>query len=448
MPEGLTYRSDVQGFGYQIRTRVRHGEPGYAWEENMRKSTRFGLSAALALAISATAGFAENVRIAFIDPLSGPFATTGTNGLAEWEFAADELVNKQGGVLGGTNFEIVSFDNKMSGKESLVQLQVAIDSGIRYIAQGNSSGIAHAITDAVNKHNRRNPDDRVLFLNYSAVDPALTNEKCNFWHFRFDANADIKMDALTDVIKGNDGIKKVYLIGQDYSFGKAVAAAAVRDLGAKRDDIEIVGNELHPIGKVKDFTPYARKIVASGADAVITGNWGSDMVGLGKAIIEAGFEGPIYTYYAANNGITRTFGADGKDRINLVAEGQLNPPVSDRMSAYVTAFKAKYPDKDITQARIANATEMLAKAIEAAGSATDVVAVANALEGMEHDSLWGGKVFMRPADHQAIQNVHIMVQTDDGITFDSDNSGYGLLTTSTVEMAGMDSPTTCEMKRP
>lgn len=414
----------------------------------MLKTTRFSVAAALALSVSATAAFAENIKIAFIDPLSGPFATTGTNGLAEYEYAVDQLVNQKGGVLGGTKMEVVSFDNQMSGKESLIQLQVAIDQGIRFIAQGNSSGIAHAITDAVNKHNSRNPENRVLFLNYSAVDPALTNEKCNFWHFRFDANADIKMDALTNVMAANDAIKKVYLIGQDYSFGKAVAAAAERDLNGKRPDIEIVGNELHPIGKVKDFTPYARKIVASGADAVITGNWGSDMVGLGKSIIEAGFTGPIYTYYAASNGITRTFGDAGIGKIYLVAEGALNPAASDRASAYVEGFEAKYPDHDITQARIANVVEMLAKAIDKAGSADDVVKVAMALEGMEHDSIWGGKVFMRPSDHQAIQDVHIQAHTNQNIKHALDNSEFGLVVESTVAMAAMDAPNTCEMVRP
>ena len=414
----------------------------------MKNIRKFGAVSALSLIIGASAAFAENIKIAFVDPLSGPFATTGTNGAAEWTFAADELVNKAGGVLGGRNFEVVTFDNKMSGKETLIQVQVAIDQGIRFIAQGNSSGIAAAITDAVNKHNKRNPDDRVLFLNYSAVDPALTNEKCNFWHFRFDANADIKMDALTDVMAKDKNLSKVYLIGQDYSFGKAVAAAAERDISKKRPDVEIVGNELHPIGKVKDFTPYARKIVASGADSVITGNWGSDMVGLGKAIIEAGFEGQIYTYYAASNGITRTFGEAGKGHLNLVHEGRLNPPVSDRASAYIDAFEAKYPDHDISQARIANAVEMLAKAIEVAGTADDVVPIALALEGMEHDSIWGGKVFMRPEDHQAIQDVHIGAHTDENIRHPLDNSAFGLSDDVTVEMAAMDSPTTCEMKRP
>ena len=297
------------------------------------KTTALALGVAAVSAVSALAAAHGPVKIAFIDPLSGPFATTGTNGLAEWNYAADVLVNQEGGVLGGKPFEIVAFDNKISPKESLIQLQVAIDQGIKYIAQGNSSGVANALTDAINKHNRRNPDNRVLFLNYSAVDPALTNDKCNYWHFRWDANADIKMDALTDVMAGQDDLSKVYLIGQDYSFGKAVAAAAVKYLGEKRGDVEIVGNELHPIGKVKDFTPYARKIMASGAQAVITGNWGSDMVGLGKAIIDAGFQGQIYTYYAASNGITKNFGADGKGVINLVAEGALNPPAADRVDA-------------------------------------------------------------------------------------------------------------------
>lgn len=414
----------------------------------MRKSIKLGLGAALALSVSASAVLAENIKIAFIDPLSGPFATTGTNGLAEYHYAADTLVNAKGGVLGGQMFEIVGFDNKMSGQESLIQLQVAIDQGIRYIAQGNSSGIAHALTEAVEKHNRRNPDSRVLFLNYSAVDPALTNEKCNFWHFRFDANADIKMDALTDVMAQDADLKKVYLIGQDYSFGKAVAASAEANLAAKRPDIEIVGNELHPIGKVKDFTPYARKIVASGADAVITGNWGSDMVGLGKAIIEAGFEGPIYTYYGASNGITRTFGEAGKGSIFLVSEGAINPPRHDGVKAYVDGFEAKYPDHDIAQPRVANVISMLAQAIDKAGTATDVVEVAKALEGMEADNVWGGKIFMRPQDHQAIQDVYVQVHTDKDISFPLDNSPYGMYAETMVEMASADMDTTCKMKRP
>ncbi|WP_121065208.1 branched-chain amino acid ABC transporter substrate-binding protein [Chachezhania antarctica] len=414
----------------------------------MHNTVRYGLGAALAMSVSATALFADTVKIAFIDPLSGPFAATGTNGLNQFQFAAETLVNDKGGVLDGDTFEVLGFDNKISPKESLIQLQVAIDQGVRYVVQGNSSGVANALTDAIDKHNRRNPDSQVLFLNYSAVDPALTNEKCNFWHFRFDGHADMKMDALTDVIAQDDSIKKVYVIGQDYSFGKAVGSAAQSMLAEKRPDIEIVGNELHPIGKVKDFTPYARKIQASEADAVITGNWGADMYGLGKSILDNGFEGPIYTYYAAADGMTAAFGEAGKDSIRLISEGAQNPPPTPQAAEYIEAFKAKYPDGNVSQSRITNTIEMLAKAIEEAGTATDVQKVAAALEGMEHETMWGGTVYMRPEDHQAIQNMHVFVHTNDDITYDYDNSGYGMLTESTIENAGADTPTTCDMKRP
>ena len=361
-------------------------------------------------------------------------------------YAAEKLVNEKGGVLGGKKMEIVALDNKMDGKESLVQVQVAIDQGIRFIAQGNSSGIANAITDMVKKHNKRNPDKQVIFLNYSAVDPALTNDKCQFWHFRFDANADIKMDVITDVIAATPGIKKMYLIGQDYSFGKAVAAAAEKYL-AQKTTIEIVGNELHPIGKVKDFTPYARKIIASGADAIITGNWGADMVNLGRSVKESGFDGPVYCYYCATAGITKTFGATGKGMLNHVGEGKLNP-VNPALAAYNAGLKAKYPNADMSQPRITNAVQMVAKAINEAGSATDMKAIAYALEGMEFENeLLQTKVVMRASDHQAIQNVHVGAHTDD-VDIDFDNSGYGIKVYKSVEMASMDSPTTCKMKRP
>lgn len=414
----------------------------------MKKTMKLGAVSALSLIIGASAAFAENIKVAFIDPLSGPFASTGTNGLHQFEFAADYMVNQNGGLLGGTQMEVVGFDNKISPKESLIQLQVAIDQGIRFIVQGNSSGVANALTEAVDKHNRRNPDSRVLFLNYAAVDPALTNDKCNFWHFRFDAHADMKMDAVTDSITADSAIDKVYVIGQDYSFGKAVSAAANKYLGEKSETIEIVGDELHPIGKVKDFTPYSRKIVASEANAVITGNWGADMLGLGKSIVENGYTGPIYTYYAAGSGITAAFGETGKGVIRLVGEGQVNPPVSDAASAYVDAFKAKYPDGNVDQTRISNTIGMLAKAIEAAGTADDVVAVANALSGMEYDAIFGGKVMMRPQDHQAIQDLHIFEHTNEDVTYPFDGSEYGVRVLKTIPMASANIETTCQMKAP
>jgi len=222
------------------------------------------------LAASFPTAAQQAVRMAYVDPLSGAFANTGEHGLKHFQFTADEINRK--GLAGAFKVEIVGFDNRVSPQETLNQLKKIIDGGIRYVIQGQSSAVALALGDAIEKHNERNPGREILYLNYAAVDPDLTNSKCSYWHFRFDANSDMKMEALTTFLAQNKDIKKVYLINQNYSFGQAVARAAKADLARKRPDIQIVGEDLHPLGQVKDFAPYVAKMKAAGADTVITGN--------------------------------------------------------------------------------------------------------------------------------------------------------------------------------
>ena len=411
----------------------------------LSRMPRVLLAMAAAGTISTAALAEDTIKIGFIDPLSGPFAATGTNGLKQTQFAVDTLINADPPL--GMKFEVIPYDNQISPKESLLQLKKAIGDGVHYIMQGNSSGVANALTEAVAKNNSRNPDHQILYMNYSAVDPALTNEKCNFWHFRFDANADMKMNALSDFIVSQPQIKKIYIIGQDYSFGKAVAAAANKFLGEKSQSIEVVGDELHPIGKVKDFAPYVTKIKDSGADAIITGNWGADMLNLAKAVNQAGLDIPIYTYYAAYDGITAALGEGGKDQIYLIHEGHVNPAPTEELREYHKAYKVKYPESDLTQGRIINALQMLAEAMRKAGS-VEPGAVARALEGMEFTAINGDKLMMRPDDHQLIQPIQISVHTDEDIEFDGDNSGYGLKTVTSIPAEDTVMETSCQMDRP
>src|SRR3978361_325568 len=259
------------------------------------------MAAALTLPMFGGAAMAqETLKIGYIDPLSGGGASVGEVGLKTFQFLADE-VNVKGGIL-GKKVEIIPLDNKTNPQESLIQAQKAIDSGVRYLTQGNGSAVGGALTDFVTKFNERNPGKEVLYFNYAAVDPVLTNEKCSFWHFRWDANSDIKMEALTNYMKTVPAIKKVYLITQDYSFGQSVRTQARAMLKEKRSDIQIVGDELHPLLKITDFAPYVAKIKASGADTVITGNWGQDIALLLKAAADAGLQVDWYTYYAGGAG--------------------------------------------------------------------------------------------------------------------------------------------------
>lgn len=409
-------------------------------------------TAALAAAVSfiaVSAATADDIKMAFIDPLSGPFGPSGEAAYTSFLLEA-EHINAAGGV-NGDMIEVTGYDNKINPKESLVQLQKAIDDGARYIFQGNGSSVAAALIDAVSKHNKRNPGDEVVFFNYAAVTPAFTNEACSFWHFRFDAHVDMKMAAITDYIKGQDEIKKVYLIGQDYVFGQAVAAAAESMLKEKRPDVEVVGNELHPLGKVKDFTPYIQKIISSGADAVITGNWGADMQLLMKAAAESGSDVPYLTFYGGSKGAVAALAEGAVDRLYQVTEGITNLETSDEQNALVEEYKERFPDYDYYYHRAHNAMRMFKAAAEKAGSA-EPIAVAMAMEGLTIDEAYGGQVTMRASDHQAQQNLYISTVAPVGgdVKYGVDNVEYGwkLVEGGSIDAASAEQPTTCEMERP
>lgn len=398
--------------------------------------------------IAAPAPAADPIRIAFIDPLSGPFANIGESELRHFRLVA-ELVNARGGIL-GRKVEIVPFDNKTSAQDSVLQLKAAIDQGIQYITQGNGSNVAHALVDTLEKHNKRNPDKAVLYLNYAAVDPALTNEKCTFFHFRFDADADMKMSALTDVIAESKAITKVYLLNQDYAFGQAVSRAARAMLTKKRPDIQIVGDDLHPLGKVKDFAPYVSKIAASGATAVISGNWGNDLALLVKASKEAGLKVDFYTYYGGVVGTPPAIGESGVGHVKTAGfwAPNVNTPHAGKM---VAAYRSRYPTApdDYWFNGPHNVLEMLAKAMERANS-VDPLPVARALETMKI-STDVGEIYMRADNHQLIQPLFVTTFAKlDGKTvkYDADKTGLGFRVDRKVEGKDTVMPTTCKMERP
>lgn len=392
-----------------------------------------------------SAASAETVKIAFIDPLSGPFAPVGQNQLKSFQLIAD--MANSAGQAGEHQIQVVGFDNKGSPQESLTQLKTVIDQGYRYITQGNGSGVGLALLDAINKHNERNPGKEVLYLNYAAIDPDMTNSKCSFWHFRFDANSDMKMEALTSYMAPDKSIKSVYIIGQNYAFGQAVSRAAKEYLARKRPDIKIAGDDLHPIGQVKDFSPYIAKIKASGADTVITGNWGADLALLIRAAKDADLKANFYTYYAITTGVPTAMGAAGADRVKIIGNWLANNETFNGKEV-VEAFKKKYND-DFYSAQPHSLIGMLSKAVKESKS-TDPVKVAFAMEGLKLQSLNGG-VMMAKQDHQLQQNLYVATWTKANgkdVKYDQENTGYGWKQDKRIDAYVANQPTSCQMKRP
>jgi branched-chain amino acid transport system substrate-binding protein len=396
--------------------------------------------------VCAGAAFAqsgETVKIAMIEGLSGPFGNVGQNQLKSWQFLSEQLNGSKN--VAGVKFEVVGFDSKGSPQEALNSFKAAVDQGFRYISQGNGSGAALALTDAVQKHNERNPGKEVVYLNYAAVDPALTNEKCNYWHFRLDADTSQKMEALTSFMKEQPKVKKVYLLNQNYSHGQQVSKYFKEGMAIKRPDSSIVGDDLVPLGQVKDFAPYVAKIKQSGADTIVTGNWGADLTLLVKALNDAGLKIPMYTYYAAVSGTPTVLASGGDSEVYQISYAHSN--YTGAMGKLTSDFQKKFGD-DFYTFSIYNGILLMSEAIAKAKS-TDPVKVAAAMSGLKFKG-FNGDSEMRKSDHQMQQGLYISKwqKVDTKNPYSVEKTGYTFAPIKYIESYVASTPTSCQMKRP
>ena len=404
-----------------------------------------GCLLACAILVPGFSAAADTIKLGLIDPLSGSFALDGRATMLTFR-ALIQDINAKGGILGGRQIELVTFDNKSSPQESILALKQVVSQGIRVILQGSGSHNAHALSEAITRHNAREPERSVLYLNYGAIDTALTNEKCSFWHFRFDANMDMKLAAMTTYMATQKEIHRAYLINQDYAAGQTASRVGKEMLARKRPDVSIAGDELHPIGKIMDFAPYISKIKASGADAVLSNNWGPDLNLLIKSASEAGLQATFYTNYAYLKGTPSAIRKAGDGRVKTVLSWHINI-AGDPLVPFALQFKRRH-DEDFTFLPNKTALDMWVAAMERAGT-SDPLKVALALENMRHQSPTG-EVWMRPDDHQLQQPLYIATFTKVGgdVKYDLEDTGYGFRTDMRVETKDTTLPTTCRMERP
>ena len=388
---------------------------------------------------------AEVVKIGFIDVLSGPFAAAGKSSLDQ--LRAVVTARNAKAKPSEPQFEVVAFDGKGSPQESALMLKSAADQGIRYVTQGGGSGVAFALTEAIAKIADREPAKAMVYLNYSAMDPGLTNDRCNFWHFRFYPSSEMKIEALTTYMKTRPDIKNVYLLNQDYTHGQQVSKASKAYLARKRPDVQIVGDNFVPIAQVRDFAPYIATIKASGADTVITSNWGTDLSLLLKAAKDYGLNINFFTMNANNPGVPAQMGSWGENKVGVIWNWGHNAPTPELEKIYI-AYK-KQSDEDFIFAAHYNSVHMLSAAMEKAKS-TDPKTVAYAMEGMKFKSPVG-EVEMRKTDHQLLAPLFLGMwakQGSKGVKYDAEKTGYGFRSEVVWDTYISAQPTSCQMTRP
>ncbi len=405
---------------------------------------------ALAGVMGLTTPAQAGIRIAQLDGVSGAFGNVGTQQTEALQSTID-LLNEKGGVK-GEMFELVTIDGKGNPQETLNAFRQAVDQGIRIVTQGNSSSVAAALSEAVAKYNKRNPDDPVLYLNHSALDNDLTGSKCNFWHFRFDASVEMKTKVIMRKLATDKNVHKMFLINQNYSLGQQASANAKEILSELRPDVGVVGDELHPIGQVKDFSPYVSKIADSGADTVFTANWGNDLALLVKAIKDAGLDVSVYTFYGSGYGAPAAMGDAAIGHVYVASEWNQNlqpNPIED----FMVDFQQK-TNHDWLFHHIRTMLFLLDNAIEKAGTTSDVAAIAYALEGAKTDA-GTGPAWVRKEDHQILQRFFVSravkLASAGGpaeAKYDAEHSGTAFITDMAIEPQDTVIETSCKMARP
>jgi branched-chain amino acid transport system substrate-binding protein len=400
---------------------------------------------ALSLGISARPAIAQDtIKIGYVDPFSGPFASGGDEFLKVFAYILAK-VNGDGGAM-GKKFEIVPFDDKLQPAEALIALKSITDQNIPFIMQCTGSNVGAALVDGVSKHNARNPDNRVLYLNCGALATELTNEQCDFWQFRFTGN--VEMRAAARVKSLPKDVTKVYLLNQDYLFGQSIQHDTKKWLAKLRPDIQIVGDELMPFGKVQDFSSYIAKIKASGAQSVITGNYNRDLNLLIKAAVDDGLNVRFDTYLAHLIGGPTAIGKAGEGRLTSITEfhpnvpAELNKPDAE---AFSNAWRANH-ETDFSEVPFLTMFQMLARAIDKAKT-TDALQVALQLEDMKATDLVGAPVQMRKEDHQLLMPYYAASFTHD-VKYDAEKTGLGWKTDVIATTEDLTLPTVCKMKRP
>ncbi len=404
------------------------------------------LLAGASLGITHTAT-AEPVKIALIETLSGGQAVTGKLFQSAVKYGLEKLAADKAWPDG---IQLLEYDNQGGPSEAADKLKAAINDGAQIIIQGASSAIGGQITADVQKHNARNPGKEIVWINVGAEAMEFTGSKCHFYHFRWNGNAEIRLKAMMIAMKEANVLgKKIYVIGQNYSWGHDVQKLT-KDY-AKEFDYTIVGDVIHDVNKIQDFAPYVAKIKDAGPDTVVTGNWSNDLLLLMKAAGDSGLKSRFLAYWIDQPGNIANAGDTALGHYTL---STFFPDANgDKTAAFAEDFKVKTGNIPLNvQGHTVHGIWGLGEALKVlkakAGDKLNVKSLAFAMENVTVDSSMG-PIKMRADDHQALLPLAVAVVSKEA-RFKADNTDKGFKTIKLLSGQEAAGPvqSSCKMDRP
>ncbi|TAN30810.1 MAG: branched-chain amino acid ABC transporter substrate-binding protein [Castellaniella sp.] len=400
-----------------------------------------------ALSVIGSLANAEPLKIAIVETLSGPQASTGLMYRDATRYAVERL-NAQGG-WGGEPIKLLQYDSQGTPAGAAEKLKAAIADGAQMVVQGASSAVAGQLSEDIRKYDIRNPGREVLFLNVGAEAMELTGSKCNFHAFRFAGNSDISVKALVEAMKSANTLgTKVYSINQNYSWGVDMQNAIGQN--AAEGGYKVVGETLHDVNKIQDFSPYVQKIIASGAQTVITGNWSNDLLLLMKAAKAGGLKARFATTFLdqpgnlANAGHV-ALGAYVVHPFDAEANGGAGVSMADEFKAKVGHYPVYVEPQTLFGIEMVGAA---LKKVAPENGKLNINKLALQIEQTKLDTPMGAWT-MRAADHQVLLPMVVSeVSTEAKFKVDGTDMGFKPVKLLTAAEAEAPVQGACKMRRP
>ncbi len=360
----------------------------------------------------------DTIKIGIHWPFSGAAGMTGDIAWLCLTFVAYDI-NKRGGILVDGKMKKIALykaDN-MSKPDQAKKVceRMILQEKVHFLIGSSGSNVLKIQNEVANKY-------KVISVNIASLADEM-QDATNFGRYSF-----MSSDSTEQIGRGmayyygqiRKKEKKFYILCQDYSFGREMAAGFKTGLKEYYPEAQIVGEDYHKLF-LTDFAPYLEKIKASGAEVVWTGDWHPDAGNLLKQARQMGMFIPFANIFMdepnslAEVGIEGTKGLVNIKHFEKAGPAFTNPAVTKYYKAWNTEWKKwkTLPYNTVlftwpwgTFGHWSQQFYWFLSIVERAKS-TDPEKIIELWEGDTYQYVNGRIIKMRACDHKSIQGFRV-----------------------------------------
>lgn len=358
------------------------------------------IRATLATAVAGLAlmgtGHAADIKIGEINSYSGLPAFTEPYRKG-WELAVEEI-NAAGGINGNKLIVVSKDDGGKPADAVTAANELVSKEGVALIAGTFFSNIGLAVSDyALQK--------KVMFLAAEPLTDAITWSKGNKYTFRLRPSNYMQAAMLAEEAAKLPA-KRWATIAPNYEYGQSAVAVFKEILSKKRPDVEWVGEQWPPQGKIEAGS-VLEAIDATKPDAILNVTFGPDLV---KLVREGNTRGTfqnrsVVSFLTGEPEYLDPLKTETPDGWIVTGYPWANVTIPDH-AAFLKTYQDKYHDYPRLGSVVGYSMIKSIAAIIAKAGSTDTDKMIVSAEGIEVGTPFG-KVTFRAIDHQSTMGAFI-----------------------------------------